>query len=87
MTDLNTYLQQIKSRLQELEIEYANLEQKEAGAKKEHLAEIENILRQIQKEYAQYELDETASYPLTLENLTIVAADIEEALNKLFKLG
>ena len=87
MTDLNTYLQQIKSRLQALEIEYSNLEQKEAGAKKEHLEEIEKILKQIQIEYSKYELDETPVYPIALENLKIMDNDIEEALNKLFKFG
>jgi len=86
MTDLNTYLQEIKSKLRELENIYSNLEIQQVETKEKHLAEIKNILRQIQEEYARYELDETASYPLTLENFIIGDADIEEALNKLFKL-
>jgi|GEM_PF-7002673 len=87
MTDLNTYLNSIKTKLLELEVKYAHLEESETAMKNQHLQEIENILKEVRLAYSKLEIDKNPNYPLQIDNLSVEDEDIVKALNKLFKLG
>ena len=86
MTDLNNRLIELEKQLVELEKEYQLLSSAQEQEASKHLQTIDDIVAEVKKQYADYKMAESSAYPELSESFKISKEDIENALNKIFKL-
>lgn len=86
MTDLNNYLQQLKERLSQMQREYSELENSTTEESEAHLHKLKLIAQEVERAYSAYVSKEQALYPLEIEKIKVTDHDIQEAINKIYKL-